>query len=36
MPLTDIAIRNAKLGAKLAKLFDKRGLFLLVNPIEGK
>ena len=27
MPLTDTAIRNAKPGAKPAKLFDERGLF---------
>ena len=32
MPLTDTAIRNAKPGEKPAKIFDERGLFLLVTP----
>ncbi|MDN7458177.1 tyrosine-type recombinase/integrase [Burkholderia cenocepacia] len=32
MPLTDIAIRNAKAGDKPQKLFDAGGLFLLVTP----
>lgn len=36
MPLTDITIRNAKPGLKPAKLFDERGLFLLVTPAGGK
>lgn len=36
MPLTDAAIRNAKPGAKPAKLFDERGLFLIVTPVGGK
>jgi integrase len=36
MPLTDTAIRNAKPGAKPVKLFDERGLFLLVTPAGGK
>jgi integrase len=36
MPLTDTAIRNAKPGAKPAKMFDERGLFLLVTPAGGK
>ena len=36
MPLTDTAIRNAKPGAKPAKLFDGRGLFLIVTPGGGK
>lgn len=36
MPLTDTAIRNAKSGAKPAKLFDERGLFLIVTPTGGK
>ena len=36
MPLTDTAIRNAKPGAKPAKIFDERGLFLLVTPTGGK
>ena len=36
MPLTDTAARNAKPGAKPAKLFDERGLFLIVTPAGGK
>lgn len=36
MPLTDTAIRNAKPGTKPVKLFDERGLFLLVSPSGGK
>jgi len=36
MPLTDTAIRNAKPTAKPAKLFDERGLFLIVTPVGGK
>jgi integrase len=36
MPLTDTAIRNAKPGAKPAKLFDERGLFMIVTPAGGK
>ena len=36
MPLTDTAIRNAKPGEKPAKIFDERGLFLLVTPTGGK
>lgn len=36
MPLTDTAVRNAKPGAKPAKLFDERGLFLIVSPAGGK
>lgn len=36
MPLTDTSIRNAKPGAKPIKLFDERGLFLLVTPTGGK
>lgn len=36
MSLTDTAIRNAKPGAKPAKLFDERGLFLIVTPSGGK
>jgi integrase len=36
MPLTDTAIRNAKPGAKPVKLFDERGLFLIVTPTGGK
>lgn len=36
MRLTDTAIRNAKPGTKPVKLFDERGLFLLVTPAGGK
>ncbi len=36
MPLTDTAIRNAKPADKPIKLFDERGLFLLVAPSGGK
>ena len=36
MALTDIAIRNAKPGAKPYKLDDALGLFLLVQPSGGK
>ncbi len=36
MPLTDTVIRNAKPGEKPIKLFDERGLFLLVTPTGGK
>jgi integrase len=36
MPLTDTSIRNAKPGEKPIKLFDERGLFLLVTPTGGK
>ena len=36
MPLTDTAIRNAKPTGKPFKLFDDRGLFLLVTPSGGK
>ncbi|MES9933555.1 MAG: integrase arm-type DNA-binding domain-containing protein [Candidatus Sedimenticola sp. PURPLELP] len=36
MPLTDTAIRNAKPEAKARKLFDERGLFLLISPKGGK
>lgn len=36
MALTDIAIRNAKPGAKPCKLGDALGLFLLVQPSGGK
>lgn len=34
--LTDTAVRNAKPGDKPFKLFDERGLFLLVTPAGGK
>lgn len=36
MPLTDTAVRNAKPCAKPIKLFDERGLFLIVTPTGGK
>lgn len=36
MPLTDVAIRNAKPREKPYKLGDALGLFLLVNPSGGK
>lgn len=36
MPLTDVAIRNAKPGAKPIKLSDGNGMFLLVTPAGGK
>lgn len=36
MPLTDVAIKNAKADAKPLKLFDSGGLFLLVTPAGGK
>jgi integrase len=36
MPLTDTAIRKAKPEAKQRKLYDERGLFLLISPKGGK
>ena len=36
MHLTDIAIRKAKPGEKPVKMFDERGLFLLITPSGGK
>ena len=36
MALTDTSIRNARPGEKPRKLFDERGLFLLVQPSGGK
>lgn len=36
MPLTDVAIRNAKPRAKPYKMGDSLGLFLLVQPTGGK
>lgn len=36
MALTDVAIRNAKPGAKATKLADGGGMFLLVTPAGGK
>lgn len=35
-PLTATAVKNARPGAKPVKLFDGRGLFLLVTPAGGK
>lgn len=36
MPLTDIAVRNAKPSAKAVRLFDEKGLYLEVSPAGGK
>lgn len=36
MALTDTAVKNAKPGDKPAKMFDERGLFLIVTPAGGK
>ena len=36
MALTDTAIRNAKPAAKAFKLYDEKGLFLIINPNGGK
>lgn len=36
MPLNDVKIKNAKPAVKPYKLYDERGLFLLVNPKGGK
>lgn len=36
MPLTDTAIRNAKPGAKPARMFDGGGMYLEVSPAGGK
>lgn len=36
MTLTDTTVRTAKPGEKPAKLFDERGLFLLLTPAGGK
>lgn len=36
MPLTDTAVRTAKPGEKPIKMFDERGLFLIVTPAGGK
>jgi integrase len=36
MSLTDSAVRSAKPAAKPTKLYDERGLFLLVQPSGGK
>ena len=36
MPLTDLAVRNAKPGPKTARLRDERGLYLEISPKGGK
>jgi hypothetical protein len=36
VPLTDTAIRNTKPNKRPIKLFDEKGLFLLVAPSSGK
>ncbi len=36
MPLTDIAVRNAKPGTKPIRLFDAGGLYLELSPAGGK
>lgn len=36
MPLTDTAIRNAKPAEKPVKMYDERGLFLIVTSAGGK
>lgn len=36
MSLTNTTIRNAKLADRPFKLFDERGLFLLISPAGGK
>ena len=36
MPLTDVAVRNAKPSAKTVRLRDERGLYLEISPKGGK
>ena len=36
MALTDTAIRGTKPGTKPFKMYDREGLFLLVNPSGSK
>ena len=36
MPLTEVAVRNARADDKPRKLFDAHGLFLFVTPLGGK
>ena len=36
MSLTDTTIRNTKPGTKQRKLYDERGLYVLINPKGGK
>lgn len=35
MALTDTALRNAKPAAKPYKLYDEKGLFILIQPNGG-
>lgn len=35
MPLTSVAVRNAKPGEKPIKMYDGRGLLLIVRPCDG-
>ncbi len=35
MALSDTALRNAKSGEKPYKVYDERGLYLIVNPNGG-
>jgi len=36
MPLTDVAVRNAKPGSKTLRIRDERGLYLEISPKGGK
>ena len=36
MPLTDVAVRNAKSGTRTIRLYDSGGLYLEVSPSGGK
>lgn len=36
MPLTDVAVRNAKPGPKTIRIRDERGLYLEISPKGGK
>ncbi len=36
MPLSDTAVRNAKPGEKQRKMYDEKGLYLIVHPNGGK
>ncbi len=35
MPLTDVAIRNARRGPKVQRLWDEKGLYLEISPAKG-
>jgi len=35
MPLTDVAIRNARRGPKVQRLWDEKGLYLEISPARG-